>query len=181
MSQQLWFLLLVTMALGGAAVYVMSALRTEAGRKRVFPLLRPLMRVINPRVVRAVERRQSAFRPRTPHRTPLWDHVSDAGGRRTKLRRCAHFVAVRTRDELVPQRPGSRSLRDYHRWRGTGVGPAGSSSHGRGPGHAHAGQDATVAGRGHRPLPVAEICARHREPSTPSHHCRRVVATSTRG
>ena len=61
MSQQLWFLLLVTMALGGAAVYVMYALRTEAGRKRLFPLLRPLMRVINPRVVRAVERRQSSF------------------------------------------------------------------------------------------------------------------------
>ena len=61
MSQRLWFLLLVMMALGGAAVYVMSALRTEAGRKRLFPLLRPLMRVINPRVVRAVERRQSSF------------------------------------------------------------------------------------------------------------------------
>jgi deazaflavin-dependent oxidoreductase (nitroreductase family) len=54
-------LLLMVLALGCASVYVRNGLRSEAGRKRLLPLLRPLMRVINPRVVRAVERRQSDF------------------------------------------------------------------------------------------------------------------------
>jgi deazaflavin-dependent oxidoreductase (nitroreductase family) len=56
-----WLLLVTVIALGCASVYVRNALRTESGRKRLLPLLRPLMRVINPRVVRAVERRESEY------------------------------------------------------------------------------------------------------------------------
>jgi deazaflavin-dependent oxidoreductase (nitroreductase family) len=54
-------LLVTVMVVGCASLYLTKGLRTEAGRKRLFPLLRPLMRVINPRVVRAIERRQSSF------------------------------------------------------------------------------------------------------------------------
>lgn len=57
----LFVLAVVVVLLGGAAVYVSSSLRNEAGRKRLFPVLRPLMRVINPRVVRAVKRRESSY------------------------------------------------------------------------------------------------------------------------
>jgi deazaflavin-dependent oxidoreductase (nitroreductase family) len=49
------------MALGCTAAYVSSALRTEAGRKQLLPVLRPLMRVINPRVVHAVEMGKSSY------------------------------------------------------------------------------------------------------------------------
>ena len=61
MRAALWLLLAVIVVIGSATVYVSHALRNEAGRKRLFPLLRLLMRVINPRVVRAVERRESSF------------------------------------------------------------------------------------------------------------------------
>ena len=55
MSANLWLQLLVTVAIGCATVYVRSALHTEEGRRRVSPFLRPVMRVMNPNVVRAVE------------------------------------------------------------------------------------------------------------------------------
>ena len=61
MRAALWLLLAVIVVSASATVYVSHALRNEAGRKRLFPLLRLLMRVINPRVVRAVERRESSF------------------------------------------------------------------------------------------------------------------------
>jgi deazaflavin-dependent oxidoreductase (nitroreductase family) len=57
----LWLPLLVAVALGCATAYVMNALRNEAGRKRLLPLLRPLMRVINPRVLRAIQRGESSY------------------------------------------------------------------------------------------------------------------------
>ena len=61
MRAALWLLLAVIVVTGSATLYVSHALRNEAGRKRLFPLLRLLMRVINPRVVRAIERRESSF------------------------------------------------------------------------------------------------------------------------
>jgi deazaflavin-dependent oxidoreductase (nitroreductase family) len=61
MTRMLWILLSVIISISGAAVYVTKALRSEAGRKRLLPLLRPLMHVINPRMVRAIERRRSSF------------------------------------------------------------------------------------------------------------------------
>ena len=45
----------------GGRAYFRTAIRNEAGRKRLLPLLRPVMRVMNPRVMRAVERRESPF------------------------------------------------------------------------------------------------------------------------
>jgi deazaflavin-dependent oxidoreductase (nitroreductase family) len=61
MNAALWLVLFVIVAIGCAAVYVRSALHNETGRQRLLPLLRPLMRVINPGVVRAVQRGQSSF------------------------------------------------------------------------------------------------------------------------
>ena len=61
MNAALRLVLFVILAIGCAAVYVRSALRNETGRQRLFPLLRPLMRVINPGVVRAIQRGQSSF------------------------------------------------------------------------------------------------------------------------
>jgi deazaflavin-dependent oxidoreductase (nitroreductase family) len=61
MRPAFWLLLLIVVAGGCASAYVRSALRSETGRKRLLPVLRPLMRVINPGVVRAVERRESNF------------------------------------------------------------------------------------------------------------------------
>jgi len=60
LRRSIWVLLVVA-AFGCAASYVRQTLRTETGRKRLLPMLRPLMRVINPRVEQAIERRESKF------------------------------------------------------------------------------------------------------------------------
>jgi deazaflavin-dependent oxidoreductase (nitroreductase family) len=57
----LWLPLTAAGVIAWATVYFRRATRTEAGRKRLLPLLRPVMRVMNPRVKRAVERRESPF------------------------------------------------------------------------------------------------------------------------
>ncbi len=61
MNAGLRLLLFVTIAIGCATVYVINALHNETGRRRLLPLLRPLMRVINPGVVRAVHRHESSY------------------------------------------------------------------------------------------------------------------------
>jgi hypothetical protein len=100
-------LLVTVMVVGCASLYLTKGLRTEAGRTRLFPLLRPLMRVINPRVVRAIERRQSSFglvhhigrRSGITYRTPVDVAGSSVG--------VLISLPYGPRDELVPQRPGS--------------------------------------------------------------------------
>ena len=57
----LWLPLALALATAGGTVYVRRAMRHEAGRRRLLPLLRPVMRVMNPRVRRAVDRRESPF------------------------------------------------------------------------------------------------------------------------
>ncbi len=79
MTGAFWPLLLATTAIGCATIYVRSALRTEAGRRRLLPVLRPVMRVMNPRVIRAVDRQESDFgvlhhigrRSGVPYHTPV--------------------------------------------------------------------------------------------------------------
>jgi hypothetical protein len=56
-----WLLLLMVIALACASAILSNALRTEAGRKRLLPVLGPLMRVINSRLVHAVEKGESTF------------------------------------------------------------------------------------------------------------------------
>ena len=56
-----WLALSMALAIVSATVYISKALRNEAGRVRLLPVLRPVMRVMNPRVLRAVERRESPF------------------------------------------------------------------------------------------------------------------------
>jgi deazaflavin-dependent oxidoreductase (nitroreductase family) len=54
-------LLGVTLVIAAASTYFGRAVKTEAGRIRLLPVLRPVMRLMNPRTIRAVERRQSPF------------------------------------------------------------------------------------------------------------------------
>jgi deazaflavin-dependent oxidoreductase (nitroreductase family) len=54
-------LLGVTLVLAAASMYFGRAVKSEAGRIRLLPVLRPVMRLMNPRTIRAVERRQSPF------------------------------------------------------------------------------------------------------------------------
>jgi deazaflavin-dependent oxidoreductase (nitroreductase family) len=54
-------LLCATLAVVSAITYFRRAVRSEAGRIRLLPVLRPVMRLVNPRTVRAVERQRSPF------------------------------------------------------------------------------------------------------------------------
>jgi deazaflavin-dependent oxidoreductase (nitroreductase family) len=54
-------LLGVTLVIEAASMYFGRAVKSEAGRIRLLPVLRPAMRMMNPRTIRAVERRQSPF------------------------------------------------------------------------------------------------------------------------
>ena len=72
-------LLGVTLVLAAASMYFGRAVKSEAGRIRLLPVLRPVMRLMNPRTIRAVERRQSPFgvlhhvgrHSGVEHRTPV--------------------------------------------------------------------------------------------------------------
>ena len=74
MHVRLWLPVSITLAIGSAAVWVSALLRTETGRRRLFPGLRLIMRVMNPRIVRAVERGESPF--------GVLHHVGRRSGRR---------------------------------------------------------------------------------------------------
>jgi deazaflavin-dependent oxidoreductase (nitroreductase family) len=72
-------------------MYFRRAVRSEAGRIHLLPALRPVMRVMNPRTVRAVARRQSPF--------SVLHHV----GRRSGVEYHTPVAAARTSDGvLVP-------------------------------------------------------------------------------
>ena len=61
MHRRLWLALLIAVSIGSATMRVSAMLRTERGRRRLFPVLRLIMRVMNPRMIRAVERGESPF------------------------------------------------------------------------------------------------------------------------
>jgi deazaflavin-dependent oxidoreductase (nitroreductase family) len=83
--------LCATLLIASASVYLRRAVTSEAGRIRLLPLLRPVMRVMNPRTIRAVERRRSPF--------GVLHHV----GRRSGAQYHTPVAAARTSDGvLVP-------------------------------------------------------------------------------
>jgi len=61
MHRRLWLALLIAVSIGSATMRVNAMLRTERGRRRLFPVLRLIMRVMNPRMIRAVESGESPF------------------------------------------------------------------------------------------------------------------------
>jgi hypothetical protein len=91
MKTALLGLLFATLVIESASIYFRRAVRSEAGRIHLLPALRPVMRVMNPRTARAVERRQSPF--------GVLHHV----GRRRVSNTTPPVAAARTSDGvLVP-------------------------------------------------------------------------------
>ena len=122
MKSMLWILVSILISIGRAIVYVTNALRPETGRKRLLPLLRPLTHVINPRMVRAIERRESSYGVVHHSRTRIRPHVPGTSGRRTHARGRGYPAAIRAGDGLVPQ--CSCRVGGFWTWRRSGFGNA---------------------------------------------------------
>jgi deazaflavin-dependent oxidoreductase (nitroreductase family) len=98
MKPALVVLICATLLVVSASMYFSRAVRSEAGRIRLLPVLRPVMRLMNPRTIRAVERQQSTF--------GVLHHV----GRRSGVEYRTPVAAARTSDGvLVPLMYGLRT------------------------------------------------------------------------